>query len=130
MLLFGHSFIQNEHFYRIADIDAIAKTPSSSLVYFSFTQENLDIISHCQLNSVRFALKVQNITEIIYASSLGASYIVVPKELAKTAQNLANNYLFDAKILVRSDEEEDIEEFALLGIDGILFGNGIIKVNA
>lgn len=130
MLLFGHSFIQNEHFYRIADIDAIAKTPSSSLVYCSFSQENLDIITHCQLNSVRFALKVQDITEIIYAASLGASYIVVPKELAKTAQNLANNYLFDAKILARSDDEADIEEFALLGIDGILFGNGIIKVNA
>ena len=75
------------------------------------------------------AISVENITEILYASALGASYIVVEKELAKTAQNLADNYLFDAKILVMIESEDEIEELALLGADGVIFADAIVKVN-
>jgi hypothetical protein len=130
MLLFGHRFIQNESFYHITDIDAISKTPNSSKVFLEFSEENLDIINYLNANSVAFVLSVQNITELIYASSLKASYILVQKELAKTAQEIAESYLFDAKILVHLEREKDIEEMALLSIDGILFSDAIIKINS
>jgi hypothetical protein len=130
MLLFGHRFIQNESFYHITDIDAISKTPNSSKVFLEFSEENLDIINYLNANSVAFVVGVQNITELIYASSLKASYILVQKELAKTAQEIAESYLFDAKILVHLKKEKDIEEIALLGIDGTLFSNAIIKINS
>lgn len=129
MLLFGHRFIQSESFYHVLSIDAIQNTPPSSTILVDFSEENLDIINHALLNNMPLAIVVKNITQIIYASSLGATYIILSKELAKTAQNLADNYLFDAKILVRVEDEEEIEELALLGVDGVVFSNAIVKIN-
>jgi len=130
MLLFGHRFIQNENFYHILDISAIAKTPPNTTLFVAFDENNLDIINYMQENTLRYATSVTTLTELIYASQLQATYIVVDKELAKSAQNIAEHYLFDAKILVRADDESAIEEFALLGIDGVLFSNAIIKINS
>lgn len=130
MYLFGHRFIKSSSLYHVLSIDAIENTPPSSTLYLEFSEENLDIIQHMQLNQLPFALGVQNITQIIYASALNASYIVVTRELAKSAQEIANNYLFDAKILVHVEDENAIEELALIGVDGVIFSNAIIKVNS
>jgi hypothetical protein len=130
MLIYGHRFLSSEPFYHVSDIDSIQNTPSSSAIYLPFNEDNLDIINHSVENGIALALGVEDITEIIYASSLGASFILVDKELAKTAQNIANNYLFDAKILVKIEEEDEIEEMAILGVDGVVFSNAIIKTNS
>ena len=128
MLLFGHRFISSESFYHIDSIEAIKNTPSSSTLYLSFSEDNLDIINHAKENSIAFMLSVQNITELIYASALTAKFILVPKELAKTAQDIAESYLFDAKIIVKIDKESEIEKMVLLSLDGVLFTNAIIKI--
>ncbi len=128
MIFIGHKFIKSKPFYHIEDIDTILQTPPNSTVYFDFDEKNLDIIEYANLNDVSFALHVENITQIVYASALNASFIVVKKELAKTAQNLANNYLFDAKILVKIQNNDEIEELALLGVDGVIFSCGIVKL--
>ncbi|QFR49922.1 hypothetical protein FJR48_09355 [Sulfurimonas lithotrophica] len=135
MIIIGHRFIPSflqEHgsFYHIPNIEAIKNTPPNSYIFLEYSEENLDIIEHMRNNSISFCLKVEDITQIIYATNLGASFILVDRDLAKTAQDLANNYLFDAKILVNIDKDEDIEEFALLGIDGILYTDAIIKINS
>jgi len=127
MLLFGHRFIPSESFYHITTIDAISKTPPSSKVFLEFSEDNLDIIQHLVKNSVKFILSVKNIRELIYASSLEASYILVQKEIAKSAQNIAEFYLFDAKILVSLEDEDQIEEMAMLNLDGVLFPSAIIR---
>ena len=127
MLLFGHRFIPSESFYHITTIDAISKTPPSSKVFLEFSEDNLDIIQHLVKNSVEFDLSVDNIRELIYASSLDASYILVQKEIAKNAQNIAESYLFDAKILVSLEDEDQIEEMAMLNLDGVLFPSAIIR---
>lgn len=127
MLLFGHRFISSQSFYHVSDIDAIVKTPPSSALLIDFSEENLDIISHARANNIIFALRVEDITQLIYASALGASFVIVPKALAKTAQDIAENYLFDAKILVHIQKEEEIEELALLGVDGAIFSSAIVK---
>lgn len=130
MLIFGHRFIESEDFYHVSDIESIKNTPPSSTVYLEFSENNLDIIKHLQSNQLSFALWALNIEQIMYASSLGASFIVVSEDLAKSAQNIANNYLFDAKILVKIKEEDEIEELAILGVDGVIFSNAIIKTNS
>ena len=130
MLFFGHRFLESQSFYHINSIEAITNTPPSSSLYVEFKEENLDIVEHLNLNDITYALSVSNITELMYASSLDADFIIVDKELAKTAQNIAESYLFDAKILVSTSEESDIEECALLGVDGILFPSAIIKINS
>ncbi|MDH4944626.1 hypothetical protein [Sulfurimonas sp. C5] len=129
MLLFGHRFIESIKFYHIFDIEDIKNTPSSSTLYLEYSEENLDIIKHLQKNTVPFVLSIKNITELVYASALGASYIAVSKKLAKTAQNIAENYLFDAKVLTHIEEEDEIEELALLGVDGVIFAQAIVKIS-
>jgi hypothetical protein len=128
MILLGHHFIKSETLYHVTDVDAIFKTPPSSTLYIEFSETNLDIINHAHENSVPFALQVQTITELIYASSLEAKYIVVEKKLAKTAQEVAENYLFDAKILVKIHNDSEIEEMAFLSIDGVIYPNAIVKI--
>jgi hypothetical protein len=130
MFIFGHRFIESEKFYHVSDIEAISNTPPSSHIYVDFSEENLDIIKHLRDNEIVFALDVKNITELIYASTLGASYIVVDKNLAKDANDIANNYLFDAKILVHIKKEEQIEDMAIIGVDGVIFTNSIVKINS
>ena len=130
MLLFGHRFITNDEFFHIFDIDSVEKTPPSSTIYVEFEEKNLDIIEHLRCNKIPFALNISNTIELIYASALGASYITLHQKLAKTAQSIAENYLFDAKILVHITKEEEIEEMALLGIDGVIFPEAIVKVSS
>ena len=128
MLFFGHRFIESEKFYHVFEIDTIIQTPPSSTIYLEFDEKNLDIITYLNENNIAFALKVSNITALMYASALGASYIPVEQKLAKTAQKIAESYLFDAKILVHIEDEDDIEEMALLGIDGVIFAEAVVKI--
>lgn len=130
MIIIGHRFIQSDNFFHVANIDAIKKTPPSSCIYLEFDENNLETINHATKNNISLALGVNNLTELIYASNLGASYIIVEKELAHSAQNIANEYLFDAKILVNINNENEIEGFALTGIDGVIFSNAIIKTTS
>ena len=130
MILIGHRFIPSDNFYHVINIDAITKTPPSSCIYIEFSEDNLDIIKHAQKNNIAFALSVSSITEIIYASSLLASYNIIDTSLAIDAQKIANEYLYDAKVLVKINNDEEIQEFAELGIDGVIFSNSIIKITS
>lgn len=130
MLFFGHKFLKSEKFYHINSVEAITNTPPSSYIYLEFSESNLDIIEHLNTNDITYALSIKNIKELMYASALNADYIIVEKELAKTAQNIAESYLFDAKILVSVEDDESIEEFALLSMDGLIFLSAIIKINS
>ena len=130
MLLFGHRFIPSESFYHVSNTEAVVKTPPGSVVYLPFLEENLDLIEYLQVNSIPFALYAATITEAIYASALKANYIVVDETIAKAVQDVANEYLFDAKILVRIDEDAKIEHFAKEGIDGVIYPEAIIKITS
>ena len=128
MIFFGHKFIPNHSFYHVLNIDAIIHTPPSSTIYLEFDEKNLDIIEHARLNNISMALKISTLNELLFASALGASYIMVPKERAKEFQDIAENYLFDTKILVNIEDDNELEELALQGIDGVFYSNAIIKV--
>ena len=130
MLIFGHNFLPSEPFYHITNIEDVSHTPPSSTIYFSFSEENLDIIAHANANSVEMALSVKNVTQLMFASALNAKYLVVDKELSGAAQEIAQNYLFDAKILVTIQDDEEIEEMASLGVDGVVYPNAIIKITS
>jgi len=130
VLLFGHRFIESEKFYHISDIDAITKTPPSATLYLEFSEENLDIINYLKENGLNFVLNIKSIEELIYAQAFEAKYISLSKELAKSAQSIAENYLFDAKILVHITKEDEIEEMAILGIDAVLFPEAVVKISS
>lgn len=128
MLFFGHRFIESEIFYHISDMDAIVKTPPNATLYLYFSEENLDMIDYLRANEIAFVLHVESITQLLYAHALGAKYVTLQKDLAKTAQKIAEEYLFDTKILAHIQSEDEIEELAFEGIDGVVFPAAIVKV--
>ncbi len=129
MLLFGHRFIDSPRFYHIDSVDAISRTPSNSMLYIDFSERNLDIVDHLNLNNLVFGLLCKSLTEAIYANALQANYIVVDPDIATAVQKAADHYLFDAKILVRTEDESAIASFAEDGVDGLLFPEGVIKIS-
>lgn len=130
MIFFGHRFIKNIRFYHVLSQEAILKTPPSSVLYTEFSENSLELINYIYLNNMPLALYVKNITEALYASSFNAKYIVVKKEIANEVQKVANEYLLDAKILAFIEDEEDIKELAQDGVDGVIFGEAIVKTVA
>ena len=130
MIFFGHKFLASEHFYHIDSIYSVAKTPSNSTIFLEYDENNLDIIDHLFTNKIKFALHVKSIKELVYAHAMGSLYITVEKNLAKNAQQVANDYLFDAKILVHIEDENEIEELALIGVDGVIFAKAIVKISS
>jgi len=128
MLIFGHPFLPSETLYHIDGTEAIVSTPPGSTVLFAWSENNLDLISHCQANDLPFALQVATVKEAIFAENSGARYLLVNSALAKSVQKIAETYLFDAKILARIDSETQIEALAYEGIDGVVFASAIVKV--
>ena len=118
MEIFGHNFIENRQFYFISKIEDIKKTASNSVIFSDFDKE---IITYCKNQDILFGIKVKNITELILASASNATFLLVDKNFSEIAQKIANEYMFDAKVLLLSKNEDDIEFCAINGIDGILF---------
>ena len=76
----------------------------------------------CYQNGIDYASMIQNIKEALLLVNLGVKFLICEDlEMAKELQNLAENYLFDAKVLLCIKEEEEMLEIAKLGIDGVIF---------
>ena len=122
MILIGHKLISSEPFCHVASIEEIAKTPPHAVILFDFEPA---LAAYCAEQKLVFALHVRHIKELILANALGASYFIVDKSLALHAQKIADDYLFDGKVLLLSNDENEIEFAASHAIDGILFESGI-----
>jgi hypothetical protein len=122
MILIGHKDITFSPMYRIVAAEDIAQTPPKSTVLFEYDA----LLAHyCHENTVSFAIHVKHTKELVLSQALGASFLVVDKALSLNAQKIAEQYLFDAKILLLSMDDNDIEWAALNAIDGILFHSAI-----
>jgi len=121
MKIIGHPFFNTISFKTIKSIDEIEHTSSKDILLFNNIEQDIEIIKYADINHLPFAIKVNSIKEAIFAHNLDAKYIFAPKDLAKEIQDIAQNYLFDTLILVEIDSEAEIERFAKLGIDGVLF---------
>ena len=116
MLIFGHLRIQAPRFVKIASAQEIAKVPAKDIVLFDF---DFDLLDYCRQNGIACAVEVKNKKESIYANALDAGYLICNRlELAKSIQQIANEYLFDAKVIVQIDER--LIDLAIdAGIDGV-----------
>lgn len=121
MIVFGHKYLESEKFHRVSSIDDISKTPSNGYIVIEFSEDNLDVIKHCQNNEIIFGVLVSSLKDVVFASSLGASYIVAENQLSTAAQKAADNYLFDAKILRIINNEDEFEQAVIDEIDGVIF---------
>jgi hypothetical protein len=127
MIIIGHDLVDFKPFYVVISSDWIAKTPPNSTVIFKF-EGNESIIKYCQTNSINFAVETESPKEALLANAAGASYIVSSVgAAAQNIQDLAEHYLFDAKILLKIKSENEIIDAARYGIDGVLLPSGVIN---
>jgi len=120
MQIFGHKWIHSSTFYNIENIEDISNTPSNSIVSLKPLSDSIDMARYCQKNSIPFTIEVNSIKDAIFANLLGAKYIISSKEFAKKIMPIAQNYLFDTQILAQISKEDEIEEMAKAGVDGVI----------
>ena len=130
MLLFGHPLLPSERFYHIESIEAIAKTPSNSVIVLFFATQNIDLITHLRNHKIPFGLYVASTTEAVLAENLRANYLIVHPKVGEEIQKVADHYMFDAKVLGYIDQEEQLEKLIDMRLDGAVFIEAIVKITS
>ncbi|PAF48724.1 hypothetical protein BKH41_05520 [Helicobacter sp. 12S02232-10] len=121
MIIIGHRGIAYPKFKKIVGFDGIALTDNSSIVWFEANEDKGYVLSHhCIENNIKYALRVDNITDFVIYASLKPLYIILEKS-PEVYQKIAETYLMDSKILYVIEDEEEIEQLAKMGIDGVIF---------
>ncbi len=119
MMIFGDDRFECEKFFKITNIDELKQTKSNSTVLLM--QEDLQLQQYLSKNNIAYAVKINSIKSAVYANNLKASYIICDFDLAKDIQKIAENYLFDAKVLAVVCCESEIEKIANNFIDGAIY---------
>ncbi len=125
MLIIGVREVDAKPFYFIKTYEDIEVTPTNSTVIFEYSDSKLELCKQCKSNQIPFALICDELKDVLFASANGASYIICDKSTIEKAQKYADEYMFDAKVLLYSSDKNDILWCADKGIDGILFEEGI-----
>ena len=120
MILIGDKLVPFEDIFLIKNIKDIENTKANSTVLFDFNEE---ILTYCYKNELFCAVVVNSIKEPIYCNNLNVKYIISEKELSIELQKIADNYMYDSKILAIIDSNEELEQVAKLEIDGIIYRN-------
>jgi len=120
MILIGDKLVPFEDVFLIKNIKDIENTKANSTVLFDFEEE---ILTYCYKNELFCAVVVNSIKEAIYCNNLNVKYIISEKELSIELQKIADNYMYDSKILAIIDSNKELEQVAKLEIDGIIYRN-------
>ena len=118
MLLIGDKLVPYENIQKIQTLEEIQTSKANSTVCFNYNEETL---KYCFENQVNTAVIVNSIKESIYCNALNVKYIITQKSLAKEIQKVAENYIFDSKILAIIESNNELEEVASFEIDGVIF---------
>lgn len=124
MIIIGHHLINFNNFYQVNTIEDIKNCVPNSIVLFDFNSE--EMLKYTIEENVLFALHVKNIKEACIANALKANYIVINENIAKDIQQIATEYLFDTKILLKIQNDAQIEFAAKNSIDGVIYENAIV----
>lgn len=123
MIIIGDKLVPSAKLFAISTIEEIKNTEANSTLYFLFNDE---ILKYCFENSLDFAVKIESIKEAIYANALNAKYIIAEKKLAKKIQKIAENYMFDSKVLAIIETNDEFEDIAKVEIDGVIYKESLV----
>lgn len=118
MILIGDNLIPHKACFFVDSIMDIEHTEPNSTLIFNY-DENL--LLYCRKNHISSAVIVSNITEAVYCNALNSKYIICDKKIAKSIQKIAENYMFDSKVLAIIESSDEIEKVALAEIDGVIY---------
>lgn len=124
MIIIGDKIVKFEPFNEIKSMSQISKFDN---LLFNFDRQKIILAQN--FNKI-FSVRTNNINEILIANAAGAKFIVVNCKTAKTAQELAEKYLFDAKIAVYLHFERNLKKLAQIGVDAAILSPGINRVDS
>lgn len=107
MQLLGHPLIPYKNLKSISSKEEINEAQKESILLFEYEPE---LIRYAKELDKEFALHVFNQREAIIGNGVGASILICSLNLAQLVQNLAEYYLFDAKVAILINSEEEIDQ--------------------
>ncbi len=125
MIIIGHPWIKSNRFCKVFSIEDIKKTSADEIVLLEPLVDSHAFAAHCQENNMAFAVVVNTLDDALFANALGAKFIICEEDDALMIQPIAQEYLFDARILVLIHSEKDISKIARGGVDGVIFAEAI-----
>lgn len=125
MIVIGHPWIESPKFYKVFSMDDIKQSEPGSIVVLEPLVDSHQLAQYCQKNNIDYAVPVGKLKEAIFANALGASYIICEEDDAMMIQPIAQEYLFDTRVLVLINEEREITKVARSLIDGVIFAEAI-----
>ena len=117
MIIIGHKDIPSAKFVKITKIEDIKLTSSQDILFVEF---NVDLIKYIKSNDLKCAVKIDNINDLMIVNSLEVDYCISMKKDIIIFVKIAQDYMFDMKILLNGSDEDDISWCAINGIDGII----------
>ncbi len=127
MIIIGHPWIKSNRFFKVFSIKGIEKSQADDIILLEPLVDSHAYAVHCQENNVPFAVVANNLDDALFANALGAKYIICEEDDALMIQPIANEYLFDTRILVLIHSEKEISKIARGGVDGVIFADAIYE---
>ena len=127
MIIIGHPWIKSNRFCKVFSVKGIEKSQTDDIVLLGPLVDSHELAVHCQENSVPYAVVVNTLDDALFANALGAKYIICEEDDALMIEPIANEYLFDTRILVLIHSEKEISKIARGGIDGVIFADAIYE---
>ena len=119
MIILNDNRFCEEIFYKAKNIEDIKKSPNNSTIIFDYNEKQLTLYKFCQQNNIDYGVNISSIEEFIFIINLNAKYALCDNlKTAKQLQKLADNYLTQTKIIIKSSINK-LEKIALAQIDGI-----------
>jgi len=126
MLIFGHPWIQTPPFRKLFSLEEIEQISPEEIILLEPLSDSITLAQYCQAQKRSFAVTVNTVTEALFANALGSRYIICQNEDAIKIQAIAQEYLFDSKVLALISSEKEIQKIAEHSIDGVIFPEAII----
>jgi hypothetical protein len=125
MIIIGHPWIESPSFAKVFSIEDIQKSNPQDIVLLEPLVDSHTYAQHCKKNNIPFAIVITGLNNAIFANALGAKYIICEEDTALIIQPIAQEYLFDTRILVLIHSEKEISKVAREHIDGVIFPEAI-----
>ncbi len=105
MQILGHPLIEFRYLQSISSKEEIEETQDDHILLFEYDAELIRCAKELKKD---FALHIFNKTEAIIGNAVQAKILICPEKYATQMQELAEYYLFDAKIAILINNEEEI----------------------
>jgi len=125
MVIIGHPWIESSRFYKVFSEEDIKKSEVDDIVLLEPLVNSVELAKYFQSNYIPYAVNVNTLNEAIFCNALDANFMICEEDDACIIQPIAQEYLFDTKVLVLVHDEKDIAKIARSGIDGVIFAEAI-----